>query len=78
MRSEDEEKEIEATKAPLLEHLVELRARLIKALIAFAVAFVACFFFAKQIYNVLIWPFEWVHGPDSKFIYTALLEYFVT
>jgi sec-independent protein translocase protein TatC len=78
MRSEDEEKEIEATKAPLLEHLVELRARLIRALIAFAVAFVACFFFAKQIYNVLIWPFEWVHGPDSKFIYTALLEYFVT
>jgi len=79
MRSEDEEKEIEATKAPLLEHLIELRARLIKALIAFAVAFVACFFFAKQIYNVLVWPFVWVAGVEhSKFIYTALLEYFVT
>jgi len=79
MRTEEEEKEIEATKAPLLEHLIELRARLIKALIAFAVAFVACFFFAKQIYNVLVWPFVWVAGVEhSKFIYTALLEYFVT
>jgi sec-independent protein translocase protein TatC len=79
MRTEEEEKEIEATKAPLLEHLIELRARLIKALIAFAIAFVACFFFAKQIYNVLVWPFTWVAGVEhSKFIYTALLEYFVT
>src|SRR5262249_24818100 len=78
MRSEEEEKEIEATKAPLLDHLIELRSRLIKALIAFAVAFALCFVFAKQIYNVLIWPFFWVAGPDSKFIYTALLEYFIT
>ena len=74
---EDEEKEIEATKAPLMEHLIELRARLIKALIAFAIAFVACFFFAKTIYNVLTWPFLWVAGADAKFIYTGLLEYFV-
>jgi sec-independent protein translocase protein TatC len=77
MSREDEEKEIEATKAPLMEHLIELRSRLIKALIAFAIAFVACFFFAKTIYNVLTWPFVWVAGPDSKFIYTGLLEYFV-
>jgi sec-independent protein translocase protein TatC len=77
MSRDDEEKEIEATKAPLMEHLIELRSRLIKALIAFAIAFVACFFFAKTIYNVLTWPFVWVAGPDSKFIYTGLLEYFV-
>ncbi len=71
--------DIEATKAPLMEHLIELRSRLIKALLAFAVAFVFCFFFAKQIYNVLVWPFVWVAGPEnSKFIYTALLEYFLT
>ncbi|MEH2508845.1 sec-independent protein translocase protein TatC [Nitrobacteraceae bacterium AZCC 1564] len=71
--------DIEATKAPLMEHLIELRSRLIKALLAFAVAFVICFFFAKQIYNVLVWPFVWVAGPEnSKFIYTALLEYFLT
>src|ERR1700749_4581609 len=79
MSREDEEKDIEATKAPLMEHLVELRSRLIKALIAFAVMFGLCFVFAKQIYNVLVWPFVWVAGPEnSKFIYTALLEYFIT
>jgi sec-independent protein translocase protein TatC len=78
MRREDEEKEIEATKAPLIEHLIELRSRLIKALIAFFVALVFCFFFAKSIYNVLTWPYVWVAGPENaKFIYTGLLEYFV-
>jgi sec-independent protein translocase protein TatC len=71
--------DIESTKAPLMEHLVELRSRLIRALIAFAVMFILCFLFAKQIYNVLVWPFVWVAGPEnSKFIYTALLEYFIT
>src|SRR5260370_3786119 len=70
--------DIEATKAPLMDHLIELRSRLIKALIAFGIAFVVCFFFAKTIYNVLTWPFVWVAGPEnSKFIYTGLLEYFV-
>jgi sec-independent protein translocase protein TatC len=68
--------DIEATKAPLMEHLIELRSRLIKALIAFMVMFVACFFFAKTIFNVLTWPYVWVAG-DSKLIYTGLLEYFV-
>jgi sec-independent protein translocase protein TatC len=73
------QEDIDATKAPLMEHLIELRARLIKALVAFAVMFGLCFVFAKDIYNVLVWPFVWVAGPEhSKFIYTALLEYFVT
>ncbi len=71
--------DIEATKAPLIDHLIELRSRLIKALIAFAIMFVLCFVFAKQIYNILVWPFVFVAGPEnSRFIYTALLEYFVT
>lgn len=79
MRSPDEEKEIEATKAPLMDHLIELRSRLIKALLAFGVMFGICFIFAKDIYNILVWPFVWVAGPEnSKFIYTALLEYFIT
>jgi len=70
--------DIEATKAPLIEHLIELRTRLIKALIAFTVMLILCFFFAKQIFNVLTWPYVWVAGPEnSKFIYTGLLEYFV-
>ncbi|MCX7308674.1 MAG: twin-arginine translocase subunit TatC [Afipia sp.] len=73
------DEDIEASKAPLMDHLIELRSRLIKALLAFALAFIFCFFFAKQIYNVLVWPFVWVAGPEnSKFIYTALLEYFIT
>jgi sec-independent protein translocase protein TatC len=71
--------DIEASKAPLMEHLIELRSRLIRALIAFVVMFALCFFFAKTIYNILVWPFVWVAGPEnSKFIYTALLEYFIT
>ena len=71
--------DIEATKAPLMDHLIELRSRLIKALIAFGLMFALCFVFAKDIYNVLVWPFVWVAGPEnSKFIYTALLEYFIT
>jgi sec-independent protein translocase protein TatC len=71
--------DIEASKAPLMDHLIELRSRLIKALLGFGLAFIGCFFFAKTIYNWLVWPFVWVAGPEnSKFIYTALLEYFVT
>lgn len=78
-RTEEDEKEIEATKAPLMEHLIELRSRLIKALLAFVVTFIVCFFFAGDIYNILIFPFEWVAGAENtKFIYTALLEFFWT
>ena len=74
-----DEDEIEASKAPLMEHLIELRSRLIKALLAFAVMFALCFALATYIYNILVWPFAWVAGPEnSKFIYTALLEYFFT
>ncbi len=79
MKSEEDEKEIEASKAPLMSHLIELRSRLIKALAAFFIAAVACFFFAKPIYNILVWPYVWIAGVEnSKFIYTALLEYFIT
>src|ERR1700719_670552 len=70
--------DIQAPKAPLMDHLIELRSRLIKALIAFGIAFAGCFFFARTIYNVLTWPYVWVAGAEnSKFIYTGLLEYFV-
>jgi sec-independent protein translocase protein TatC len=72
------EADIEATQAPLMDHLIELRARLIKALIAFVALFVLCFFFAKGIYNILLLPYEHVAGPDAKLIYTAPQEYFFT
>ncbi len=78
MSKDDEEKEIEATKAPLMDHLIELRSRLIKAAAAFVLAMVVCFFFARHIYNILTWPYIWVAGAaNAKFIYTGLLEYFV-
>src|SRR5215211_7540286 len=71
--------DIEATKAPLMEHLIELRSRLIKALVALVFTFILCFFFAGDIYNILVKPFAWVAGAEqTKFIYTALLEYFWT
>ena len=62
-----------------MDHLIELRARLIKALVAFGLTFVLCFFLAGDIYNILIKPFAWIAGAEhTKFIYTALLEYFWT
>ncbi len=75
------EDDIEASRAPLLTHLIELRGRLIRALIAILVAFIVCFAFAKQIYNVLLMPYVWAaanHGDAAKLIYTAPQEYFVT
>jgi sec-independent protein translocase protein TatC len=71
--------DIEATKAPLMEHLIELRSRLIKALLAFGVMFALCFVFSTRIYNILVWPYVWVAGAENaNMIYTALLELFFT
>ena len=72
--------DIEATKAPLIEHLIELRSRLIKSLATFLVLFVVCFAFAKYIYNILIFPYVLAAGDASavKLIYTAPLEYLFT
>jgi sec-independent protein translocase protein TatC len=55
---DEEEHEIEGSRAPLLSHLVELRSRLIICVAALAVAFVACFIFSQQIYLVLLRPFQ--------------------
>lgn len=70
--------DIEATQAPLMDHLIELRSRLIKALAVFIVLFIVSFFFAKNIYNILLVPYEHVAGPDARLIYTAPQEYFFT
>lgn len=77
-RREEDEAAIESTKAPLMEHLIELRARLIKALVAFLVMFLVFFYFAKDIYNILVIPFERAAGPDARLIYTAPQEFFFT
>jgi sec-independent protein translocase protein TatC len=71
--------DIDASKAPLLDHLIELRARLIKALIAFLVAFVFCFYFSHHIYNILLGPYVAVVGAENaKLIATHFLEQFFT
>ncbi len=75
-----DEDEIEASRAPLIEHLIELRQRLIRALIAFVVMFFACFAFAKYIYNILVWPYVVAVGsPEhAQLVYTHGLEYLFT
>ncbi len=71
--------EIEASKAPLLDHLIELRQRLIYSLLAFFGMFVLCFYFARPIYNILVWPFVNVVGEDkAKLIATHFLEQLYT
>lgn len=72
--------EVEASRAPLLDHLIELRSRLIRAVIAIMAAFVLCFFFAGPIYNLLLVPYEWAAGPaaDIRLIYTAPQEFLLT
>ncbi|MBV1703738.1 MAG: twin-arginine translocase subunit TatC [Hyphomicrobiales bacterium] len=73
------EADIEATKAPLMDHLLELRSRLIKSVLAFLVAFAVCYFFSRRIFDVLIHPFEAVVGPDhAKLIATDFFESFLT
>jgi sec-independent protein translocase protein TatC len=53
----EDEAEIEASRAPLLDHLVELRQRLIVCAVALLVGFVFCFAFSKEIYLLLLRPF---------------------
>jgi len=75
-----EQDDIDATKAPLIEHLIELRRRLLWSLAAIFAAFVVCFWFAKPIYNLLLWPYRVAAGVDVpiELIYTAPQEFFFT
>lgn len=62
MSGAPDEDEIEASRAPLLEHLVELRSRLIVCVIALFIGFVVCFVFSTQIYKLLLHPFYVASG----------------
>lgn len=76
--------DMEDKPQPLIEHLVELRTRLMWSLGAFFVAFIGCFFFAKDLFNLLVVPYKWAviwSGLDvtkSELIYTAPQEFFFT
>ena len=74
------EDEIEASRAPLIDHLIELRSRLIKSLIAFLIMFFVCFAFSTQIYNTLVLPYVWAAGSsaNAQLIYTGPLELLFT
>lgn len=72
--------EVEASRAPLIEHLIELRSRLIKALAAFILMFFVCFALARHIYNILVWPYVIAVGSPEKaqLVYTHALEFLFT
>jgi sec-independent protein translocase protein TatC len=73
------DQDIDATKAPLMDHLIELRSRLIRSMIAFIVAFLVCFYFSRSIYNILTQPYVVVVGAaNAKLIATHFLEQFFT
>ena len=55
--SDAQDDEIEASRAPLLEHLIELRSRLIVCVAAIAVGFAICFYFSTQLYYALLHPY---------------------
>jgi len=74
--------EIEDTAAPLIEHLAELRTRLIRSVIAFLIGMVICFTFGEPIMSFLLSPIEDtlrdLGDPDPRMIFTAPQEYFFT
>ncbi|MGH1446443.1 MAG: twin-arginine translocase subunit TatC [Cognatishimia sp.] len=74
--------EIEDSSAPLIEHLAELRTRLIRAVMAFLVGMIVCFTFGGQILDFLLIPIEntmrELGNPNPVMQYTAPQEYFFT
>ena len=56
-RDERDEAEIEASRAPLMSHLIELRSRLLICVVAFILGFIGCFYFSEPIYIFLVKPF---------------------
>jgi sec-independent protein translocase protein TatC len=76
--------DIDDKPQPLIEHLMELRTRLMWSIAAFFVAFIACFAFAKHLFNYLVYPYKWavvwahLDVSKSELIYTAPQEFFFT
>lgn len=70
----------ETYAAPLVAHLMELKTRLIRAVLVWVLASGLCYYFAPQIYHFLIAPLAEAFGPESgrRLIATSLTETFVT
>jgi sec-independent protein translocase protein TatC len=72
---------VEGSKMPLLDHLIELRQRMLKSVVALFVAFIVCFFFAEYLYAYLTQPLADIlasRRDDPRMIFTALTEVFFT
>ena len=74
-----QDQNLDDSKAPLIEHITELRSRLLKAIVAIGIAFVVCFILSNEIFDILTWPYIVARGDDEAlFQYTALQELFFT
>ena len=71
------QQDIDASEAPLIEHLIELRTRLIYCVLGFAAAFIVSFFYSSDILHFLILPFKWGTGNDVALISIKLLGVFL-
>ena len=70
-------RDIDETEAPLLDHLIELRTRLLRCVVALAIAFAVCFYFAEPILGFLVQPLKdaFLEG-EGQLIFTKLYEVF--
>lgn len=76
-----QQEDIEESKMPLLDHLVELRQRLLRSAIAIVALFFICYYFAPHLYDFLVQPLADVlekQGGNRRMIFTALHEAFFT
>ncbi len=75
-----EDQTIEERKMPLLDHLIELRSRLIYCLVGFLLAFFVCFYVAEEIFGFLVAPLADALSDreGGRMIFTALQEAFFT
>lgn len=69
-------REIDETQAPLIDHLIELRTRLVRSVFALVIAFGVCLYFAEPILGFLIQPLREASEGDSQLIFTKLYEVF--
>ena len=69
--------DIDDTQAPLLDHLVELRMRLVRAVFALIIASAICLYFADELLGFLIQPLKHAFPDDEgQLIFTKLYEVF--
>lgn len=70
----ESDSDLDASKAPLLDHLIELRRRLLWSFAALGLAFCICLYFARDIFAVLVHPL--LVAGQNKLIYTQIFEAF--